>query len=354
MLNDQEKQRYSRHLLMPNFGENGQLKLKNTSVLVIGCGGLGSPALLYLAAAGIGHIGMIEDDVIDVSNLQRQILFDEASLGQSKLRAAHQRLLALNSSLEYSLFEERINSQNALEIIKKFDIVLDASDNFPTRYLVNDACEILNKPFVYGAIHQFEGQLAVFNLNQSATYRDLFAEPPPPELAPNCAEAGVLGVLPGIIGAMQASEVIKIITGIGEPLVNKLFVIDTLTMISRTIKFNRNPARETIKTLIDYDDFCGLKPAINKLASMQEILDFKNQNIDYQLIDVRNETEYAIQNLEGINIPLAVLEENVEQISRSKKVIIHCQTGIRSQKAIMILTEKYGFTNLYNLEKPIF
>ncbi len=353
MLTNQEKQRYSRHILMPNFGETGQLKLKNASVLIVGCGGLGSPALLYLAAAGIGHIGMIEDDVVAISNLQRQILFDEASIGSSKLQAAHERLKSLNSTLKYSLFEAKLSTKNALEIIKDFDIVIDASDNFPTRYLVNDACEMLQKPFVYGAIHQFEGQVAVFNFQKSATYRDLFSEPPPPELAPNCAEAGVLGVLPGIIGAMQANEAIKIITGVGEPLINKLFVIDTLTMISRTIKFSKNPARKPIDSLIDYEAFCGLKNSNSKVISMEKMANWKIQNIDYQLIDVRTEAEYTIQDLAGINIPLAVLEENVERISRSKKIIVHCQTGIRSQKAIEIL-EQYGFEDLYNLKEPQF
>ena len=340
-LTAQEANRYSRHLVLKDFGLENQLKLSNAHVLVIGCGGLGSPVLLYLTAAGVGHIGIVENDVVDETNLQRQILFDEAAVGQSKLDQAILRLQAMNSGIHFTAYHERLSSSNALEIFKDYDVIIDASDNFPTRYLVNDTCEILNKPFVYGAIHQFEGQVAVFNWKGSATYRDLFPNPPALGLAPNCAEAGVLGVLPGIIGSIQASEAIKVITGIGRPLANQLFVMDTLTMVSRTLKIFKNPDRKPAAHLIDYDHFCGL---VNfQTITQVELADLKN----YQLIDVRTEAEYTQQNIGSFNIPLADLQEKIHLIDPHKKIILHCQSGVRAQQAAVILAENIDSSSLY-------
>lgn len=343
-LTAREVYRYSRHLVLKDFGLENQLKLSNAHVLVIGCGGLGSPVLLYLTAAGVGHIGIVENDVVDETNLQRQILFDESAIGESKLDHAMLRLQAMNGDVHFTAHQERLSSQNALEIFKNYDLIIDVSDNFPTRYLVNDACEILDKPFVYGAIHQFEGQAAVFNWKGSATYRDLFPSPPSLGLAPNCAEMGVLGVLPGIIGSIQASEAIKVMTGIGRPLVNQLFVIDTLTMVSRTLKISKNLDRKPITSLIDYDHFCGF---VNfQTITQAELTDLEN----YQLIDVRTETEYTRQNIGGVNIPLADLQEKIHLIDPHKKIILHCQSGIRAQQAVAILAKKINASSFYVMQ----
>lgn len=343
MLTPEEFQRYNRQMLMPEFGLAGQEKLKQAKFLVIGCGGLGSPILLYLTAAGIGTIGIVENDNIDISNLQRQILYSSSAVGWAKISETVSRLSALNPLVKFNKYPTRLSSDNALEIIKDYDIVIDGTDNFPTRYLVNDACVMLNKPFVYGAIHRFEGQVAVFNHQNSATYRDLFPTPPPPEQAPNCAEAGVLGVLPGIIGSMQALEAIKVITNIGEPLSGKLLVLDTLSMQSRIIRIPKMPDTSKITQLIDYETFCGLKSA-NDIA-YEELKTLEN----YQLIDVREKHEYEARNIGGELMPLSELEKHLPKISRDKTVVVHCQSGIRSQKAIKILQENFGFTNMVNL-----
>jgi adenylyltransferase/sulfurtransferase len=343
MLEPEEIQRYNRQILIPEFGLNGQTRLKNAKVLVIGCGGLGSPILLYLTAAGVGTLGIVENDKIDISNLQRQILYSSLVVGLAKISETVNRLTLLNPLVKIKQFPTQLNASNALEIIKDYDIVIDGTDNFPTRYLVNDACVMLNKPFVYGAIHRFEGQVAVFNHQNSATYRDLFPTPPPPEQAPNCAEAGVLGVLPGIIGSMQALEAIKVITNIGEPLSGKLLILDTLSMQSRIIRIPKMPDTPIITQLIDYEAFCGLK-SVNDITF--ETLQTLN---DYQLIDVRELYEYEAKNIGGELMPLSELEKYLSKISRDKAVIIHCQSGIRSQKAIKILQENFGFTNLLNL-----
>lgn len=343
MLEPEELQRYNRQMLMPEFGFDGQEKLKNAKVLVIGCGGLGSPILLYLTAAGVGTLGIVENDKIDLSNLQRQILYKTSAVGLAKISETVNRLKELNPLVKIKQYPTLLVAGNALEIIKEYDIVIDGTDNFPTRYLVNDACVMLNKPFVYGAIHRFEGQIAVFNHQNSATYRDLFPTPPPPEQAPNCAEAGVLGVLPGIIGSMQALEAIKVITNIGEPLSGKLLVLDTLSMQSRIIRIPKIPETPTITQLIDYELFCGLK-SVNEITF--EALQTLN---DYQLIDVRELHEYEAKNIGGELMPLSKLEKYLPKISRDKTVVIHCQSGIRSQKAIKILQENFGFTNLVNL-----
>ena len=346
MLSPEEYQRYNRQMLMPEFGISGQEKLKNAKVLVIGCGGLGSPILLYLTAAGVGTLGIVENDTVDVSNLQRQILYSSLSVGYDKVLETAKRLSALNPLVKINQYPTRLSAENALKIIENYDIVVDGTDNFPTRYLVNDACVLLNKPFVYGAIHRFEGQVAVFNHRGSATYRDLFPIPPPPEQAPNCAEAGVLGVLPGIIGSMQALEAIKVITDIGEPLSGKLLVIDTLSMQSRIIKIPKMPDTPKIMQLIDYEAFCDS----SELENTGKITFDALKNLaDYQLIDVREVHEYTIQNLGGELMPLSALEKYVPKISRNKTVVVHCQSGVRSLKAIKILETQYGFTNLVNL-----
>jgi sulfur-carrier protein adenylyltransferase/sulfurtransferase len=344
MLTKEEYQRYNRQMLMPEFGQEGQEKLKNAKILVVGCGGLGSPILLYLAAAGVGTLGIVENDKVDVSNLQRQILYGTSSVGLDKILETEKRLKDLNPLVQTHIYSTSLNSKNALEIIKDYDIVVDGTDNFPTRYLVNDACVMLNKPFVYGAIHRFEGQVAVFNYNGSATYRDLFPTPPPPEQAPNCAEAGVLGVLPGIIGSMQALEAIKVITEIGEPLAGKILVLDTLSMQSRVIKIPKMPDTQNITQLIDYEEFCGMKSQ-NEI-SFDELKNLQN----YQLIDVREPHEYAQKNLGGELMPLSELEKYLPKISRDKTVVVHCQSGIRSMKAIKFLKENHGFENLINLK----
>lgn len=350
MLTTEEYQRYNRQMLMPEFGLAGQVKLKAAKVLVIGCGGLGSPILLYLAAAGIGTLGIVENDIVDVSNLQRQVLYDSSSVTYTKISETEKRLNALNPFVKISKYPTRLTAENAFAIIKDYDIVIDGTDNFPTRYLVNDACAILNKPFIYGAIHRFEGHVAVFNHKGSATYRDLFPTPPPPEQAPNCAEAGVLGVLPGIIGSMQALEAIKVITEIGEPLSGKLLVLDTLSMQSRIIKIPKMPDTPKITQLIDYEAFCLSSDLTNKAEITHEQLVTLN---DYQLIDVRESHEYALKNIGGELMPLSELEKHLSKISRDKTVVVQCQSGVRSMKAIKLLQEKYGFDNLLNLKGGI-
>jgi len=350
MLSPEEIRRYSRHLLIPEFGTEGQLRLKAAKVAVIGCGGLGSPILLYLAAAGVGTLGIIDGDRVDESNLQRQVLYGTESVGKPKVEETAKRLQSLNPNVKIEAHFEQLTSQNALEILGDYDLVIDGSDNFPTRYLVNDACVLLNKPLVYGAIYRFEGQVAIFNYQNGPNYRDLFPTPPPPELAPNCAEAGVLGVLPGIIGSLQANEAIKLLAGIGEPLTGKLFVMDALTLTTRIIRIPRMPERPKIVELIDYDVFCGVKiPESKDEISSEELEEWLKSGVDFQLIDVRESYEYDIDNLSGELMPLSRLEDFVAGISRAKPVVIHCQGGMRSRKAIKQLREQYNFSNLKNL-----
>lgn len=349
-LSPEEIRRYSRHLLIPEFGIEGQLRLRAAKVLVVGCGGLGSPILLYLAAAGVGTLGIIDSDLVDVSNLQRQVLYGTESVGNSKVEETDKRLQALNPHIQIEAYFEQLTSQNALKILANYDLVIDGSDNFPTRYLVNDACVLLNKPLVYGAIYRFEGQVAIFNYQDGPNYRDLFPTPPPPELAPNCAEAGVLGVLPGIIGSLQANEAIKLLAGIGEPLTGKLFVMDALTLTTRIIRIPRLPERPKIVELINYDEFCGVETTeSNDEVSSEELEEWLKSGVDFQLIDVREPHEYALDNLGGELMPLSHLEDFVDKISREKMVVVHCQSGMRSQKAIQQLREQYDFTNLKNL-----
>lgn len=362
-----ELARYNRHIIIPDFGIEAQRKLKEASVLVIGSGGLGSPLLLYLAAAGAGTIGIVDFDVVDDSNLQRQVLFGVEDVGTPKVDAAKKRLLSLNPFIRINTYNTRVTSANILDILTDYDVVADGTDNFPTRYLVNDAAVLSGKPNVYASIFQFEGQVSVFNYrdangNLGPNYRDLYPSPPPPGLVPNCAEAGVLGVLPGIIGSLQGLEVIKVITGVGETLSGRFFTFDALKFESRTFNISRNPTNPvngenpTIKTLIDYETFCGLnvqeeKPL--KEISVKELYEWQVKGEDFQLIDVREPHEYEIANIGGELIPLATVVSNSSKIVRDKKVVVHCKMGGRSGKAIRQLQEEFGFDNLYNLKGGI-
>ena len=355
-----ELTRYNRHIILPQFGIEGQRKLKTAKVLVVGSGGLGSPLLLYLAAAGLGTIGIIDFDMVDESNLQRQFLFNTSDLKKRKATRAAEKIKALNPNIDVRVYNDKMTSANAIEIIKDYDIVADGTDNFPTRYLVNDACVLSGKPYVYGSVFQFEGQLSLFNYKNAngetgPNYRDLYPTPPPPELIPNCASGGVLGVLPGIIGSMQALEVIKATTGIGENLSGKFLVFDALAATSKIFTIKRaknnplNGANPTITSLIDYDAFCNIKPHDGiKQITAEELFHMQSSGEDFQLLDVREPNEYAAYNIDGELISLKDVLENTGKINRNKKVVIHCQSGSRSIQAIKLLQEK-GFDNLYNL-----
>ena len=362
----EELGRYNRHIIIPEFGMEAQQKLKAARVLVIGSGGLGSPMLLYLAAAGVGTIGIVDFDIVDDSNLQRQVLFGVESVGKPKVEAAKERLQALNPHINLHIFNTQLTSANALSLISGYDVVADGTDNFPTRYLVNDACVLLGKVNVYASIFQFEGQVSVFNYRNpdgelGPNYRDLYATPPPPGLVPSCAEGGVLGVLPGIIGSLQALEVIKVVTGVGDVLAGRFFTFDALTFESRTLKIRRNPvnplngANPTQTTLIDYEQFCGVKAVEKKIKEIDagQLHDWEISGFDFQLIDVREPYEYEICNIGAELIPLGKITENVDKIDHKKKVVIHCKTGNRSGKAIRELEEKFGLQNLYNLKGGI-
>jgi adenylyltransferase/sulfurtransferase len=361
-----ELARYNRHIIIPEFGLEAQQKLKAAKVLVVGSGGLGSPLLLYLAAAGVGTIGIVDFDRVDDSNLQRQVLFGVEEVGQPKVEAARRRLEALNPHIQINVYDTLLNSQNALEIIGGYDVVADGTDNFPTRYLVNDACVLLGKPNVYASIFQFEGQVSVFNYRNSEgelgpNYRDLYPTPPPPGLVPSCAEGGVLGVLPGIIGSMQANEVIKVITGVGEPLSGRFFIFDALTFETRTFNIKRrddnpiNGKNPTITQLIDYEMFCGMKVVERpvKEITVQEFLQWQTLGEKFQLVDVREPHEYEAANIGAELIPLATVAANADRFSKDVKVVVHCRSGVRSAKAIRELEEKFGFGNLYNLKGGI-
>ncbi len=357
-LSAEELRRYARHLALPEFGRAGQEKAKQASVLVVGAGGLGSPMLLYLAAAGIGRIGIVDFDRVDETNLQRQVLYTMDDIGQPKAVVARRKLLALNPFIEVEVYEEQLTSDNALRIISQYGIVADGTDNFPTRYLVNDACVLAGKANVYASIFRFEGQVSVFNFlhedgSRGPNYRDLFPAPPPPELVPNCAEGGVLGVLPGIIGSMQANEVIKIATGTGEPLSGKLFLFDASSFTSRILKVRKNPDL-VIEKLIDYEQFCAPRPEAPVPAiTARELKRMMDEGVDFQLIDVREPYEYEIANLGGLLIPPAGISAAEGRISRGKQVVLHCRSGKRSAEAIRQLQQLYGFDNLYNLEGGI-
>ncbi|MEH1829143.1 MAG: molybdopterin-synthase adenylyltransferase MoeB [Nostoc sp.] len=354
-LTKDDYERYSRHIILPEVGLEGQKRLKAASVLCIGTGGLGSPLLLYLAAAGVGRIGIVDFDVVDTSNLQRQVIHGTSWVGKPKIESAKNRIHEINPYCQVDLYETRLTSENALELIQPYDIVVDGTDNFPTRYLVNDACVLLNKPNVYGSILRFEGQATVFNYEGGPNYRDLFPEPPPPGMVPSCAEGGVLGILPGIIGLIQATETVKIILGQGNTLSGRLLLYNALDMKFRELKLRPNPIRPVIEKLIDYEEFCGIPQAQAEEAKQQlesqeitvkdlkELLDSGAK--DFVLLDVRNPNEYDIAKIPGsVLVPLPDIENGngiakVKEILNGHRLIAHCKMGGRSAKALAILKE---------------
>ncbi len=363
MLTSEEFNRYDRHILLPEIGLDGQLKLKNARVLIIGAGGLGCPIIQYLVAAGVGKIGIIDFDTVDESNLQRQIIYNTNDIGKSKAEVAKAKMELLNPEIEITAYNLALNTSNALSLFEQYDVIIDGSDNFSTRYLVCDACIYTNKPLVYGAIFKFEGQVSVFNLDDSSpSYRCLFPTPPAPGSVPNCSEIGVLGVLPGIIGSYQANETLKIILGIGNPLSGKLLTINTLTNSNYSFNITRNNEvinevlqRRTSFESFDYDHFCGIDKSqtANTKALIGEISATELRNIldneDLQILDVRQPFEQPkITELNAINIPLDQLENRTNELNPNQKTIVFCQHGIRSQAAIEILEEN-GFNQLYNL-----
>jgi sulfur-carrier protein adenylyltransferase/sulfurtransferase len=366
----EELERYSRHLIIPEFNIEGQRKLKVASVLVVGTGGLGAPLLQYLSAAGVGTIGIVDFDVVEDSNLQRQVLFTQNDIGRAKVDAAKERIQAQNPHIKVITYNTKFTAENAIEIASDYDLIADGTDNFPTRYLVNDVAVLLKIPNVYASIFRFEGQLTVFNCMNSKgemgpNYRDLFPEPPPPGLVPSCAEGGVIGVLPGILGSLQANEVIKVITGVGENLSGRLFLFDALNFETRTLKIEKDPdnpltgKEPTITKLIDYEQFCGLNTEKRESQESVQSIDVEtlkkwlNGDEDIQLIDVREPFEYEIVNINGVLIPQGEILEHVNEISSEIKVVLHCRSGKRSAEVIKLLQEKYEFTNLYNLEGGI-
>lgn len=367
-LTTNQKARYARHLMLPLVGEKGQLKINSSSVLVVGAGGLGSPVLMYLAAAGIGRIGIIDDDSVDITNLQRQILHSTASVGELKVESARKRINLINPEIKIDTFNLRLDITNAERIISDYDIVVDGTDNFATRYTISDCCEILGKPWVFGSIHRFEGQVSVFNLRGSPNYRDLFPKAPPPELAPNCAEAGVLGVLPGIVGSFQANEVLKIILDIGDTLDGKLLLIDALSMNIRSLKYNSNKKREKVTQLSEEAISCSVVggeqqslDVAKKEGSMKEI-----QPSDYFekikkgwspfFLDVRGEAEERIVSLPDTDLRITHIEvpSRINEIPTDKDIVIYCRSGMRSATIVRFLemSGKYS-NNIYNLSGGI-
>ncbi|HEV3482831.1 MAG TPA: molybdopterin-synthase adenylyltransferase MoeB [Candidatus Acidoferrales bacterium] len=364
-LSKQEVLRYSRHLIMPEVGMEGQLKLKKAKVLCIGTGGLGAPLGLYLAAAGVGRIGLVDFDSVDFTNLQRQVLFGTSDVGRPKITAAADRLRNLNPEIQIDAYEAQLTSENALELFKDYDIIVDGTDNFPTRYLVNDACVILGKPNVYGSIFRFEGQITVFGYPDGPCYRCLYPEPPPPGLVPSCAEGGVLGVLPGIVGTIQAAETLKLIIGKGQPLVGRLLLFDALAMKFRELKLRKNPecpacgTHPTVTKLIDYVQFCGIRgeEAPSTVTNIPEITprDLKarlDKGDDLYILDVREPHEYDICNLNGHLIPLGELPQRVHELDSSREIVAHCRSGKRSADAVDFL-QKAGFRKIWNLKGGI-
>jgi molybdopterin/thiamine biosynthesis adenylyltransferase/rhodanese-related sulfurtransferase len=360
-LSAEELGRYSRHLIMPEVTLSGQRRLKAARVLCIGAGGLGSPSALYLAAAGVGTIGIIDFDDVDLSNLQRQILHGTKDIGRSKLESARDRLRDINPEIEIELHECRFSSENASQLVAQYDVVVDGSDNFPTRYLSNDVCVFARKPNVYGSVFRFEGQTTVFAPHLGGPcYRCLFPEPPPPDSVPNCAQAGVLGVLPGIIGMLQAIETIKLIVGIGEPLVGRLLHFDALKIKFRELNLRRDPEcpvcgeNPTIFSPIDYEQFCGApnEDAIPTMSA-QELKRKMDTREQLELIDVREAFEYEIARIDGAKlIPLGEIAERVNELQRERPIVVHCHSGQRSAQAVRLLQQR-GFANVYNLEGGI-
>jgi len=358
-LSNEERVRYSRHLTMPEVGIDGQRRLKAAHVLCIGAGGLGSPAALYLAAAGVGTIGIVDFDDVDLSNLQRQILHGTKDIGRSKLESARDRLRDANPNIEVELHECRFSSENASELVARYDLVVDGSDNFPTRYLSNDVCVFARRPNIYGSIFRFDGQSTVFAPHLGGPcYRCLFPEPPAPGTIPNCAEAGVLGVLPGIIGMVQAIEAIKLILGVGEPLIGRLLHFEALKMKFRELKLRRDPQcpvcgdAPTITAPIDYEQFCGIAADVPAI-SVHDLKRKRDVREAIQLIDVREPFEFEIARIDGAKlIPLGQLANRLHELKRNGQTVVHCHTGMRSAQAVQMLRQT-GFTNVYNLEGGI-
>ena len=360
VLSNDEILRYSRHLIMPEVGMEGQQKLKAAKVLCIGAGGLGSPLALYLGAAGVGTLGIVDFDVVDYTNLQRQIIHTTDDVGRKKLDSAADKLKAINPFLNLRTFETKLTSANALELFREFDIIADGTDNFPTRYLVNDACVLTGKPNVYGSIFRFEGQASVFATEEGPCYRCLYPEPPPPGLVPSCAEGGVLGILPGLIGVIQATETIKLILGVGDSLAGRLLLVDALGMKFRELKLRKNPdcpacgKNRTITKLIEYEEFCGIRgqeePAGNDVPaiSVEDLKKKLDAKADIFVLDVREPHEYQICNLKGYLIPVGDLPKRVNELDSSREIIAHCRSGVRSAKAVNFL-RRSGFKKVYNL-----
>jgi adenylyltransferase/sulfurtransferase len=358
----QEVQRYSRHLIMPEVGVEGQKRLKASSILLIGAGGLGSPLALYLAAAGVGRLGLVDFDVVDFSNLQRQVLHGTPDVGRPKLHSAKDRLTAINPEVRVDLYETRISRDNALDLLRPYDIVIDGTDNFPTRYLVNDACVLLGKPNIYGSIFRFDGQASVFYPGRGPCYRCLYPEPPPPGEVPSCAEGGVLGILPGLIGCIQATEAVKIILGQGSPLVGRLLLYDALQMSFREFKVRRNPKcpvcgdQPTITKLIDYEEFCGVRgqeapppPSASGDISVEELKQRLDRGEKVFILDVRNTPEFQICRIAGsVLLPLPELPSRFGELDPEQEMVVHCKSGMRSAKAIAFLKQQ-GFKRLRNL-----
>ncbi len=363
-LSKEETRRYGRHLIIPEVGMEGQKKLKASSVLVVGTGGLGSPLCLYLAAAGVGRIGLVDFDQVDHSNLQRQVIFTTRNVGRPKLEGAKERILEINPNIEVKCFETRLSSENALDIIRGYDLVVDGTDNFPTRYLVNDACVLLGKPNVYGSIFRFEGQVSVFDAKHGPCYRCLYPEPPPPGVVPSCAEGGVLGILPGVIGTLQATETIKLILGKGASLVGRLLLFDALNTKFRELKVQKDPGcpicgqTPTIKSLIDYETFCHLTPNEASYSSEGEITvtalkRLMNEGQNPMLVDVREPHEYEICRIEGSKlVPLGEIPNRVSEFNLTDEYIFYCHTGRRSTLAVNLLRQ-LGFKKAKNLRGGI-
>ncbi|HEY3170084.1 MAG TPA: molybdopterin-synthase adenylyltransferase MoeB [Thermoanaerobaculia bacterium] len=363
-LSNEEIRRYSRHLIMPEVGVEGQKKLKAARVLAIGAGGLGSPLAVYLAAAGIGTIGLVDHDVVDDSNLQRQILYGVSDVGRPKLQAAAERLREMNPNVDVVPYETRLSSENALEIFRDYDIVADGTDNFPTRYLVNDACVLTGKPNVYASIFRFEGQASVFWAEKGPCYRCLYTEPPPPGLVPSCAEGGVLGILPGLLGVIQATETVKLILGSGEPLIGRLLLVDALSMRFRELKLRKNSncvicgPNPTVTKLIDYAEFCGVPQEEARVAAstsglpevtVQQLKSMRESGEDFVLVDVREPHEIAICAFpDSVKIPLGTLPQNLNKLSTADEIVVHCKMGGRSAKAVQFLRDA-GFRKVRNL-----
>ncbi|MCI0640438.1 MAG: molybdopterin-synthase adenylyltransferase MoeB [Gemmataceae bacterium] len=364
-LSPQEVARYSRHLIMPEVGMDGQKKLKASSILLIGAGGLGSPLALYLAAAGVGRLGLVDFDVVDFSNLQRQVLHHTEDVGRPKLQSAKERIQSINPEVRVDLYETRLTSANAFDILRPYDIVIDGTDNFPTRYLVNDACVLLKKPNVYGSIFRFDGQASVFHPPAGPCYRCLYPEPPPPGEVPSCAEGGVLGILPGLVGCIQATEAVKLILGNGAPLIGRLLLYDALRMSFQEFKVRRNPRcpmcgdNPTIKQLIDYEQFCGVRGQETALAAtseeitVEELQQLARSGNNVFILDVRNPEEYQICRIPGsVLLPLPQLPQRFGELDKNKEMVVHCKSGMRSAKAIQFLKQQ-GFTKLKNLKGGI-